>query len=372
MGMSDMGRILVSASLIAMTAGTAFAGGIDRSGQGIGVIFEKGNYAELSFGMVKPEVGGNDVALFGGRATGDIAGDYGSFGLAYKADINDKLSYALILDQPFGADVRYPDVTLSGGSVALGGTMVDTSATALTALLRYKFDDRISVYGGLRAQHASGDVHLSGLAYGLVNGYNVHLDGDTGLGYTVGAAYEIPDIALRVALTYSSKIKHELNTTETFAGALAGLSGTSVTTVETPQSVNLDIQSGIAKDTLVFGQIRWVDWSDFDIDPLNFTTVTNGGSFVKGGGLVDLDDSVTYTLGVGRKFNDNWSGAFSMSYEKKGDPLVSPLSATNGKFGVTLAASYTQDNFKITTASTIPRSAMPSPKPARPMWRAPA
>ncbi|MCX8510095.1 MAG: outer membrane protein transport protein, partial [Rhodobacteraceae bacterium] len=194
-----------------------------------------------------------------------------------------------------------------------------------------------------------------GLAYVPVSGYSVNLASDTGLGYVVGVAYERPDIALRVSLTYNSKTKHELATTETFAGALAALSGTSVTTVETPQSVNLDFQTGVAKDTLVFGQIRWADWSEFDIDPLRFTKVTNAGTFVKGGGLVDLEDSTTYTLGVGHKFTDNWSGALSMSYEDKGDPLVSPLSPSNGKLGVTVAAIYNQGNMKITTGINYTR-----------------
>ncbi len=345
MGMSDMGRILISASILAIGAGAAHAGGIDRSGQGIGALFEKGNYAELSFGAINPSVEGTDVLGF---PTKNVTGNYNQFGFAVKQDINDQLSYAIIFDQPFGADISYPTLA-AGGSAMLGGTIAKTTETALTTILRYKFDDRISVYGGLRGQHASGHVRLSGAAYSILSGYNVTLDDDIGIGYTVGAAYEIPDIALRVSLTYNSKVKHKLDTIETFQGVLAGLSGASVTTVETPQSVNLDFQSGVAKDTLVFGQIRWADWSEFDIDPIALTKATNGGVFVKGGGLVDLDDSITYSIGVGHKFTDTWSGALSFSYENKGDPLVSPLAPTNGRFGVGLAAIYNHDNIKVTT-----------------------
>lgn len=331
-----MKNVMMTASIIAMGASGAYAGGIDRSGQSIGALFEKGNYVELSFGSVSPSVEGRDIA---GRPTLDVARDYLTFGFAYKADINDQLSYAVILDQPFGANVDYPTAA-AGGSVMLGGTMAKTTETALTAILRYKFSDRFSVHGGLRAQRASGDVRLAGLAYGPFNGYNVALDNDGGLGYLVGVAYEIPDIALRVALTYNSEITHELNTVERIGAAQ--IAPASVTEVSTPDSVNLDFQTGIAEGTLLFGQIRWVDWSEFKIDPARFTALA-------GGGLVDLEDSITYTLGVGRKFNDTWAGAFSVSYEDKGDPLVSPLAPTNGKFGMTLAAVYTKDNMKITT-----------------------
>lgn len=37
-----------------------------------------------------------------------------------------------------------------------------------------------------------------------------------------------------------------------------------------------------------------------------------------------------------------------MSYEAKGDPLVSPLAPSNGKLGATLAAIYTSGNTKVT------------------------
>ena len=346
MGMSKMGRVLVTASALALAAGAANAGGIDRSGQSIAPLFEKGGYAELSFGMVSPSVSGKDLAIFGGRNSQNVGKDYLSLGFAYKQDINDQLSYAIIYEKPFGADLSYASVA-NGGSVAFGGTKAHAGYDELSAILRYKFNDNMSAYGGLRISRASGDVTLKGAAYGGLSGYNANFSNDTGYGYVVGVAYEKPEIALRVALTYHSAIKHEHDTKETISGIPIG--PVSTTEVSTPQSVNLDVQSGIAPGWLAFGQIRWVDWSEYDIDPLVLTKATNGGVFVKGGGLVDLSDSTTYTLGIGHKFNDQWSGAASVSYEEKGDPLVSPLAPTNGRLGVTLAAVYTTGNTKITT-----------------------
>jgi len=346
MGMSKMGRVLVTASALALAAGAANAGGIDRTGQSIAPLFEKGGYAELSFGTVQPSVSGKDVAIFGGRASGDVANDYLSFGFAFKQDINDQLSYAVIYEKPFGADLTYAS-TAAGGSVALGGTKAFANYDELSAILRYKFNDNMSAYGGLRISRGTGDVTLKGAAYGPFSGYNANFSNDTGFGYVVGVAYEKPEIALRVALTYHSAIKHEHDTKETISGIPIGPMST--TEVSTPQSVNLDVQSGIAPGWLAFGQIRWVDWSAYDIDPVVLTTLTNGGTFVKGGGLVDLDDATTYTIGIGHKFNDQWSGAASVSYEEKGDPLVSPLAPTNGRLGLTLAAVYTTGNTKITT-----------------------
>lgn len=328
----------LGASVLAMTAGGALAGGIDRSGQNIGILFETGRVVELSFGAVNPTVDGTDIL---GVPTGNVSGDYTQLSLGYKYDVTDELSFALIIDQPFGADILYP-----ASSPILGGTRVDAQATAATGLLRYEFDGGFSVHGGLRAQQASAEIDLRGLAYGpppapgvrTVNGYSVELDSDMAPGYVAGFAYERPDIALRVALTYNSKITHDFATTETIAGF--PIAPETETEVSLPQSVNLDFQSGVAENTLVYGQIRWVDWSEFVLEPAGFVGAV-------GSGLIDLDDSTTFTLGVARRFNETWAGTISVNYEDGGDPLVSPLAPTNGRTGVTLGLVYSQNNMRI-------------------------
>nr|WP_255522120.1 outer membrane protein transport protein [Paracoccus sp. NBH48] len=170
-----------------------------------------------------------------------------------------------------------------------------------------------------------------------------------GVGFVVGAAYEIPDIAGRVSLTYNSKVEHQFDTVESVNGTILGRS---TTTVDTPESLTLEAQTGVAADTLVFGSIRWVNWSEFTVNPRIFSrapTATDPLGFNVTDGLVSLEDTTTYTLGVGRKFNETWSGSAALVYEPENDDLVSPLAPTNGRLGLTLAAVYTMDNMKITT-----------------------
>lgn len=334
-----MKHLLTTAAALALTAGAATAGGLDRTGQPIGVIFEDGNFAEFSLAATSPSIDGNDIATSG--TTGEAAEDFINIGMAIKTQINDQLSFALIYEQPFGSDISYPVLATSP---LLGGTQAFAGAESWTGLVRYETSDRLSFHGGLRAQRASGNITLDGLAYGGtpldtppgVTGYNVTLDSDWALGYVLGVAYEIPDIALRVALTYNSAIKHEFDTVESFA--VTGPVGSSVTSVDTPQSVNLDFQTGIAEGTLLFGSVRWAEWSAFKIDPTAFVQATLGG-------LVDLEDSITYTIGVGRRFNDNFAGSISYTYEKADDDdLVSPLAPTNGLNAISIGARYDMDN----------------------------
>ncbi|MBY0135376.1 OmpP1/FadL family transporter [Paracoccus yeei] len=336
-----MKYLITGIGLLLGSTAPVLAGGIERAPQSLAPLFEEGDYVELSFGGVDPDVSGRDLALFGGRGTGDVAQGYGFAGIAYKHQFNPNLSGAFIMEQPFGADIRYP----GGESIALGGTFVEVNSTTYTALLRWKFENNFSVHGGIRGSRADGVVGLNGAAYGPLARYQVDLDSAWGMGWVAGVAYERPDIAARVSLTYNSPIEHDFDTTEThpLVGAVD-----SETTVKTPRSWLLEGQTGIAPDTLLFGSIRWVNWSEFKVEPVLLVGAPPAG-FGDEGGLVELEDTTTYTIGVGRKFTENWSGSVSVMYEPDGDDLVSPLAPTNGRKGVTLAAIYTQDSFKVTT-----------------------
>lgn len=325
-----MERVLVTVSAFALGAGSALAGGIERSAQSVAPLFEAGNYVELSFGTFSPDVSGT----FGGvLPSGDMAGNQFTYSLAYKQALSDQLDLALIVDQPVGADVSYP---ASFAPYPFAGSNAEVRSTAVTGLMRYRFPSNVSVYGGLRAESVKGNVQIIAPAVTpAFTNFQMNADRDYGVGYVLGVAWEKPEIAARVALTYNSAIKHTLDTVETGLAPI-GLPGQM--DVEIPQSVNLEFQTGIAADTLLFGSVRWVDWTAFDITPPNLGVPIVSYS----------NDSVTYNLGVGRKFNDHWSGAIFVGYEDHKGGSVGNLGPTDGYKSVGIAATYTMDNVKIT------------------------
>lgn len=356
---------LVGAASVLFSSGPALAGGIERSGQFLGPLFEDGNYAEFSFGHVSPSVEGSDKSLGpypGGASTGNITGSYNGLSLAYKQQLSDQWSAAVLLDQPFGVDLLYP----RAGSVNLGGTSANVDSMTVTGIVRYQIPDSgFGVHGGVRVSRTDGNMSLGGAAFGPVAGYRLSTDTDTAYGWLAGVSWEKPEIKARVSLTYNSAVEHSFRAVETgplvdFDGpgpapALPLLDGTSALKVSTPESWNLEFQTGVPENTLIFGSARWVDWSSFRIDPTRLWQVT-------GSGLVDLDDTVTYTLGVGHRFTDRWSGAASFSFEDSGSEEVAPLAPTNGRKSVSLAAIYTQAQMRITTGITYAAmgNAMPS------------
>ena len=326
-----MKNVLTAGAALLLSTTSGFALGLDRSGQSTGILFQEGNYAELSFGFVMPSLEGQDLPIGAGTSdTGNVGEDFSVLGLGYKRNIDDQLSFAVIFDQPYGADVFYPEA--ASGSANLGETAATVDSNAVTGLALYKIDENWSVFGGVRAQTLEAEVTLAGAAYGPGSGYNVVFDKETGFGYTLGAAYEIPEIALRVAVTYHSEIEYSLGTTETIPGVVTPPSED--TEVTTPQAINLDFQTGIAQDTLLFGSIRWADYDVTEVVPENF-----------GRSLTDLSTGQAYRIGVGRRFSDAFSGSISIGYEAEGDDdLVSPLSPTNGSTSVSIGGQYSVDN----------------------------
>ncbi|OOY07377.1 hypothetical protein [Thioclava sp. F36-7] len=335
-----MKRVMTSMAALAIGAGAAHAGGVERSTQSVGILFEQGNYAEIGFGAFNPDVSGTNTSPFGipGAKSGDMAPGYGTFTFGYKQSLSDQWDLAITVDQPIGAKVNYPAATSTG--YPLGGANASIDSTAITALVRYKMPNNVSFIGGIRSQEAKGNVSLNF----PIPGYSMKTSSETDFGYVVGVAWEKPEIAARVALTYNSKITHDFDATETIG---VNSVDTSFST-STPESVNLEFQTGIMKDTLLMGSVRWVHWTQFEIAPPVYSnTVGPAGPL---GPLVDYDNNtITYNLGVGRRFNDQWSGAVMFGYEKHQGGIVGNLGPTDGFKSVSLAASYqATSNIKIT------------------------
>lgn len=334
-----MKRTIRTAAALLITTAPAFAGGVERAPQSLTALFEPGNYAEFSLGFVKPRVDATDVAGF---KTGNVTDNYSFGSLAYKHQFNDNFSAAFIVETPFGSDIDYP----LDRSVVLGGTQVEVDSTTYTAVLRYKMDNNFGFHAGIRGSRAEGDVTLRGAGYAQLSGYRAELDSAWGTGFVAGVSYERPDIAARVSLTYQSEIEHDFDTTESITPVVGGptlVLNEGETTVKTPRSWNLEGQTGIAEGTLLFGSIRWVNWSEFKVRPTYFSSIPGLED-----GLVSIDDTTTYTLGVGRKFTENWSGLAAVSYENRGDEPISPLTPTTGRKAVSLGAVYTQGPLKVT------------------------
>ena len=140
----------------------------------------------------------------------------------------------------------------------------------------------------------------------------------------------MPEIALRASLMYYSEVKLDnvtgtLDLTE-IAPGISPISG-AVTDVfgstAMPEAIELKVQSGVAPGWLVFGSVKWVDWSQ--LQNVNFCAeaarafnpdCSRGGP----GFATSLDllyrDGWTVSAGVGHQLTEKVSLAGSLTWDR--------------------------------------------------------
>ena len=375
-------KVLSTAMILATVPMTgAFAAALDRSGQSISAFLQPGNYFEAGISVLDPNVSGKvrngytphaalpaSSAGLQNTSVGEMAGDYYFPSAALKLQVTDNFSFGLIYDQPFGAEAEYSTGTqkttaLPGPLAPLGnqglfhngteGTSVEVKSQSISMLFGYQPTENFNFYAGPVYQTIKGDVQLRGLAYGgnaTFGGYNASIKETGDIGWLAGAAFQIPDIALKASVTYRSEIEHSVNVKESFnsAGLLAGLNAAPSlnTDITTPQSVNLDFQTGIMANTVAFANVRWVDWSSFSIQPYKFGLASKSAAIQAQTGKSEFDlvaytdDQISATVGVGRKLNDQWAGNVSVGWDSGAGNPVTTLGPTEGYWNVGLGAQF--------------------------------
>ena len=236
---------------------------------------------------------------------------------------------------------------------ASGGTQVEVDTNSLSMIFGLSPIKNVTLYAGGVYQTIEGGVSLRGNAYSIYNGYDAKIKETKGTGWLAGAAYQIPEIALKASVTYRSEIDHDANVTETGFSALRAIPTATAAidaiaaapaeklTITTPQSVNLDLQSGIMADTVAFANIRWVNWKDFSIRPDKFGQVSELATGGNGFNLVDYtDDQWSVNAGVGRKVTDKWAGNVSVGYDTGAGNPVSTLGPTEGYWNLGVGVQY--------------------------------
>ena len=338
---------------------SVFAAALDRSGQSIAPFLQPGNYFEAGISVLDPDVSGKDTSQ---NDTGDMANYYYSPNAALKLQATEHFSIGLIYDQPYGANAQYSGKNNFVENRPLpfkDGTSVTVKTENLNLLFGYQPSQNWKLYAGAVYQTLDANVLLRGLSYSAYSGYDFKTGRDEAVGWLAGVAYQIPEIALKTSLTYRAKIKHEMNAYEKHA--IAGLTGNAgfdallnninnsqgETEITTPQSVNLDFQTGIMADTVAFANLRWVNWKDFAIRPYKFGAASILPPIVASTGKKDGFDLVAYTedqysitTGVGRKLNDQWAGNVSVGWDSGAGNPVTTLGPTEGYWNLGLGVQY--------------------------------
>lgn len=292
--------LAVSAASLAIV-GSAQAGGFTRGKADTQIIYEEGNFNMRSgVTVVAPTRKYTDNP--NPAAIGvDYADTYVVPSSAVKLNVTDDLRCAATLVNSVGGSSSTPVPNDSVGTRSEKFTSYEYGATC-----GYKFDlskGRLWVIGGVFAEDFDYDRTI-------VNGtQSLTLDG-LSYGYRAGLAYEIPEIALRTELMYRSAAGNNATGVLT---VIPAADQTVYAHVENPQSVELNVQSGVAPGWLAFGSIRWTEWSS--LQTLDVRANALGGAIVSQGTYY-WRDAWTVTGGVGHAFTENLSGVLAVTYDR--------------------------------------------------------
>nr|WP_250808731.1 OmpP1/FadL family transporter [Neorhizobium tomejilense] len=360
---------LISRGVFALVAGCtlqspALAGGLERGGYNVDLLFDRSPVAlEGTATYVMPQRKLKNVtdinttsAAFPFNGTGPGTGGGNLNSLSTSAD--DTESYwvprigikvglenadcMIDYSEPWGAHSN-PGRNWAGANQNIE-TKVESRNYALTC--SYRFDagpGQVRIIGGTFYQEVFGFKErlvqdftgvppaFGGLRSGVGR---LDLEGD-GWGWRAGLAYEIPEYALRASLVYNSAVKldHITGTLD-----LSQVNGTAPIPVEgsqdMPDTLELKVQSGIAPGWLAFGSVKWADWSQLQRIPFKIKGTSTE--------ITSLDlgyrDGWTISGGVGHKFNEEWSGAASITWDRGTSEGYGTLTDT---WTLGLGASYT-------------------------------
>jgi long-chain fatty acid transport protein len=321
-------------SIVALAAGASAvqAGGFSRGEADTDILYEDGTAAfRAKTTFVAPRRGYDTITRHdpatGGSVTeagtdGDYTDNYFIPSIAAKVRLSDRFSCAGTYTQPFGANTTYgaqtqaADASTSPTGNATLNAGFETHEYGLTCAVNFELEKgRVYFLGG---------VFLQSFDYEEVSRLGtLRLTDDSELGYRIGAAYEIEEIALRAEVMYRSQIDHDGDGSFTVSptgsvvlGVITGgpvPAGTQLGAFgagSLPQSLEFSLQTGIAPGWLAFGSVKWTDWSV--LPTLNYT-INGLGPLVKN---FKFRDGWTITGGVGHTFTDTVSGAVSLTWDR--------------------------------------------------------
>lgn len=306
----------------ALLGTTALAGGMEKNALSTAFMFESGNYAEMSFQSSDYDVSSSS----GGNVS--VVGDLQTTNFALKVDITDQISFGVTRYLQSAISVDYPsNWSVPTDAARLPSADLEIDATA--ALVKYSLNDNFSVTGGVKLSTVK-DATLS-IPFTFTS---LAVAGDSETSYIYGLAYERPEIALRVELMREEEVGFSLTPTGTFVVAAA-----TGTEASLPNYTSLNIQSGIAPDTLAFFSARKADWATHQIILSNASRTDPISVF---------SDTTTYSLGIGRKLSDSISASLAYNWEDGTGPnSPSTLSLADGYQGISAGLKYTNGDVTI-------------------------
>jgi long-subunit fatty acid transport protein len=324
---------LFNSGLVALLAANPLfvnAEGLERINIDPSFMFTEGSSAEIGFANISPSLPAVQTAGSGFTFTNnvDVAPSFSALTGSVKTELGENFDLGLFYtNQGNGVGIDYGTI----GAEANVTIKADLEIPTLAMIGKYQINDSMSVFVGAKQSTVKKGATLklgSNTNANPLPDVTSHweLDKKSGIGAIYGAAYEMPEIALRVILTIEDDIDLAIPAT-----AKGGAASTGTATASIGDAMSLNFQTGIAEDTLLFGNIRRSSWKDNQVKvptPLGPAQVSS------------FSDGDSYSLGVGRKISDDLSVSISGFYDGSSGGSVSELAPTGATKTLSLGGKY--------------------------------
>ena len=309
----------------------ANAEGLERINIDPTFMFKEGSSAEIGFANINPSlpaVKGTGSA-FTFQSGLDVAPSFSALTGSVKTEMGESFDLGLFYtSQGNGVGIDYGTITGPEGAVTI---KADLEIPTLAAIGKYQINDAMSVFVGAKQSTFKGGATLKLGSDANLNGVpdvtsHWEMSEKSGIGAIYGAAYEMPEIALRVILTIEDDIAYNIPVT-----GKAGAASTGTATASIGDAMSLNFQTGIAEDTLLFGNIRRSNWKDNQVKVPTPAGLAQISSF---------SDGDSYSLGIGRKINDDLSVSISGFYDGSAGGSISELAPTGSTKTLSVGGKY--------------------------------
>jgi long-chain fatty acid transport protein len=287
----------------------AQAGGWNRGEADTDILYEDGQYV-MRGGATLVVPHRQFATINGADATDDaFSQKYWIPSMAFKFQATENFGCALTYTQPFGADADYgTQAQAAGASIHKDFITNEYGATC-----------DVSMQAGKGRLHFLGGVFMQDFSYTANSATGtLLLEDDSAYGYRLGVGYDIPEYALRAQLMYRSAVDHDADEGSfdwNPAVAPFGLQD-AFGTGTLPQSVKLSLQTGVAPGWMVYGSVKWTDWSV--MDSLNYSIFRPGapGGYLQRQDVYNWEDGWTIQAGVAHAFTEKFAGTVNVTWDK--------------------------------------------------------
>lgn len=261
--------------------------------------------------------------------------------LYFVNDINPQIKFGLSISVPFGLSTDYSNDWIG----RYHGIKSSVETININPVLAFKLNDRLSLGGGISAQHISAEltsaIDSGALCLGLGGGaacngvfglrpgdnttdsYAKIKGDDWGYGFNLGLLYKPMD-STRIGVAYRSSVKQSIegdatftrsaafNAFLTFAGSSAFTNTSDNADIDLPATLSVSAAHALSTQLELMGDITWTQWNKFKELRVKYGNPVQPDSVT----TENWRNTLRYSAGLSYKLDDRMKLRSGVAYDQ--------------------------------------------------------